>query len=77
MNETALLRELKADLQRAPAQVVIYLEGKTDLPVLFGMLGVAAPRDDVHQGVLVRGLKDQSSGSSAVRAAVWPTRGTP
>ena len=71
MNETVLLREIVADLQTAPARKVVYLEGKTDTPMLFGLLGVPAPRDDVHKGVLVRGLKDSSgSGGSSVRSRV-------
>lgn len=68
MNEAALLREMTADLQVAPAHKVLYLEGKTDVPILFALLGVAPPRDGTHQGVLVRGLKDTSgSGGQAVR----------
>ena len=65
-----MLREINADLQKAPAQSVIYLEGKTDLPIFFGLLGISAPRDGIHRGVLVRGLKDSSSGGGAVRARV-------
>src|SRR5262245_29519214 len=33
MNETAYLREMTSDLQFAPAGKVIYLEGKTDIPI--------------------------------------------
>jgi hypothetical protein len=70
MNETQLLAEMRQDLQRAPGRVVVYLEGKTDPPVFFALLGVPAPRDDIHRGVLVRGLRDTSSGGDAVRARV-------
>jgi hypothetical protein len=71
VNETALLQEMTADLQSAPARTVIYLEGKTDTPMFFGLLGVPAPRDGLHQGVLVRGLKDNSgTGGSSVRSRV-------
>lgn len=70
MSEKDLLQDLRRDIQRAPNGKVLYLEGNTDLPILFALLGVARPRDDIHQGVLVRGLggKDSSaSGGSAVR----------
>ena len=68
MNEAVLLREMTADLQAAPARKVIYLEGKTDVPIFFALLGVTPPRDNVHQGVLVRGLVDApGSGNEAVR----------
>ena len=71
MNETALLQEIEADLFKAGSHPVIYLEGKTDTPMFFGLLGVPSPRDGLHKGVLVRGLKDSSgSGSSAVRSRV-------
>lgn len=69
MNDTELLRQIGADLQRAPAQKVVYLEGTTDLPVFFALLGVPTPRDGLHDGVLVRGL-DQKSGNKAVIARV-------
>jgi hypothetical protein len=58
MNEAALLREMTSDLQGAPARKVVYLEGKTDIPIFFALIGVPTPRDDIHQGVLVRGLRD-------------------
>jgi hypothetical protein len=70
VNETLLLREVGQDLQSAPAQVVIYLEGKTDPPIFFALLGVAASVDSLHRGVLVRGLKDTSSGGAAVKARI-------
>jgi len=71
VNEVELLRELNADLQTAPAGKVIYLEGKTDLPIFFALLGVPAPRDGVYHGVYVRALKDNSGmGGSSVMMRV-------
>lgn len=71
MNPTMLLQELNADRQTAPAGKVIYLEGKTDVPIFFALLGVPAPRDGVHQGVYVRGLKDTSGqGGSSIKARI-------
>jgi hypothetical protein len=62
---------MNADLQTAPAGKVIYLEGKTDMPVFFALLGVPEPRDGLYQGVYVRGLKDKSGmGGSSVRQRV-------
>jgi hypothetical protein len=62
---------MNGDLQKAPANKVIYLEGKTDTPVFFALLGVTEPRDSVHQGVYVRALKDKSGmGGSSVRLRV-------
>ncbi len=66
MNETQVLHELTVDLQRAPRRRVLYLEGKTDLPIFFGLLGVTMPRDGVYQGVLVR----EVDGSTKVRSCV-------
>lgn len=65
MNETILLREINQDLQVAPSRVVVYLEGKTDLPIFFALLGVRPPTDGIHSGVLVRGLRDSGAGGSA------------
>ena len=67
MNEVDIRRELSVDLQRAPARRVIYLEGKSDVPIFFALLGVAPPRDGLHQGTFVRGL---GSGRTSVRAHV-------
>ncbi|HEX8199561.1 MAG TPA: hypothetical protein VF590_03675 [Isosphaeraceae bacterium] len=64
------LEEIRAHLQFAPAQVVIYLEGKTDVEPFFALLGRTAPRDGLHQGVFVKGLRDQGSGGLAVGARV-------
>lgn len=78
-----LLKEIDADLRRAPGQRVVYLEGKTDVEVFFALLGVAMPRGaqssvgGLYQGVLVRGLDGEGklgrapgSGSGAVRQRV-------
>jgi hypothetical protein len=69
MNEIQVLRDLTTDLQLAPAQQVIYLEGKTDIPIFFALLGLSSPRAEIHQGVLVRGL-ERKSGAAAVRSYV-------
>lgn len=71
MNERELQREIVADLQRAAAGrgAVLYLEGKTDVPILLALLGAqevrAMPEGVLFEGVLIRGLRD-GSGSSAV-----------
>jgi hypothetical protein len=68
MNPAAIEQEIEADLNGAPARIVIYLEGKTDVEPFFALLGRATPKDGVHLGVLVKGLRDRGSGGSAVRA---------
>jgi hypothetical protein len=70
MNPAAIEQETETDLNGAPARIVIYLEGKTDVDPFFALLGLATPMDGVHQGVLVKGLRDRGSGGSAVRARV-------
>jgi hypothetical protein len=66
-----LLREIDRDLQTAPANRVLYLEGTTDVGVFFALLGVDRPLGDLHDGVAVRGLPDgRGSGSTAVEARV-------
>lgn len=68
MNEKDLLREMQTDLQGSPLRKVIYLEGKSDIPIFFALLGATVPRDNIHEGVLVRGLRDVSGGGGeAVR----------
>jgi len=64
MTDTEILNDTVNDLQAAPAQCVIYLEGRTDVQVFFALLGVVTPVGNLHQGVLVRGLT-QSGGSGA------------
>lgn len=71
MNEKQILQELNADRQRAPASKVIYLEGKTDTPIFFALLGRSEPRDGLHQGVLVKPLEDRSGmGGTSVHRRV-------
>ena len=64
MNERDILRKVQADLQLTP-RGVIYLEGKTDVPAFFGLLGIPLPTDPIHQNVGIRGLKDASGSGSA------------
>jgi hypothetical protein len=81
VNEIEVLRELNQDLQRADAQRVVYLEGKSDLPIFLALLGSSMPDTEEptpgssrlpvpngveHRGVLVRGL----SGAADVKARV-------
>lgn len=71
MNDKELLNSLATDLRDAPAQCVIYLEGKTDVDIFFSLLGHTRPSGDLHQGVLIRGLREgDGSGSEAVRRRV-------
>lgn len=71
MNETQLLQELNTDLFASPAKKVLYLEGKTDTPIFFALLGRDEPLGGLHQGVLVRGLHDKSgTGKRSVRDRV-------
>lgn len=66
------LRRLQSDAREAPDGVVLYLEGKTDPPLLFGLLGLQVPRSDsgsryfLDSSVIV-GLS-QSSGRGGVEA---------
>lgn len=62
----SLLDEIDGDLQRAPRNRVLYVEGATDPVVLFALLGVSVPADSVHEGVFVRELR----GSQNVRSRV-------
>ncbi len=74
MNDAGHLNQIEEDLRDAPEEMIIYLEGKTDPDVFFALLGLPRPADGLHQGVLVKGLKDEGrrrgSGSSAVTAIV-------
>ncbi len=70
-------REIQSDLARSRAGRVVYLEGKTDPEPFLALLGVepSDARQDgssfAHDGVLIRGLDEQSgSGSRAVEAYV-------
>ena len=74
MNRAEIQREIEKDLRRSPTQRIIYLEGKTDVKFLFGLLGRATPPGDAdknvfHQGILVKSC-EMGSGSTAVRAHV-------
>ena len=66
MNEHDFRDEADNALRLARRQRVIYLEGKTDPPIFFALLGVQRPPDDLYHGVLVKGLGARGSGSSAV-----------
>lgn len=74
MNERELATRIRQDLQRAAAGRgrVLYLEGKTDVPILLALLGAQHPLEVsdavLHDGVLIRGLRGDrdGSGSSAV-----------
>ena len=74
MSEVGLLSQIRDDLRTSPVETVIYLEGRTDPKFLFALLGLPNPPDGLHQGVLVKGLKDEGSrrgsGSNAVMARV-------
>jgi hypothetical protein len=75
MSEAALLSQIQQDLKTSPAQMVIYLEGKTDLDPFFALIGKSTPLGGIqlgalHQDVLVRGLAENGSGSTAVKARV-------
>lgn len=60
---------LRDDLQRAgQARKILYLEGTSDPEYLFALLGMSRPKDDIHQGILVRGLSgNEASGAAAVQ----------
>lgn len=72
MNERELLKEFARDLQSAAAgrRRVLYLEGKTDVPILLALLGArderAVSNAVLYDGVVIRGLGGGGSGSSAV-----------
>lgn len=77
MSDRELCREIEKDLQGAAAGrgVVLYLEGKTDVPILLGLLGPGDEREvaggSLRDGVLLRGLSGNGgSGSSAVKQRV-------
>jgi len=59
-----LEHEIDADRQAAGGKTVLYLEGKTDLPMLFSLLGVTIRSDEVHEGVLAKALTDSRGGGS-------------
>lgn len=65
MSDNARLNRIQSDLQRASC--VIYCEGKTDPDILFGLLGIAKPVNNVHSDAYVVGLSGGPSGSSEVQ----------
>jgi hypothetical protein len=54
VKESDLLREIQQARQLAPK--VVYVEGPSDVPVLFALIGIPQPPLDVHGGVVVRRL---------------------
>jgi hypothetical protein len=57
------LNVIQADLQKAPT--VIYLEGKTDEPLMFALAGIARPSSGIHNDVYV---KADGGGNKEIRA---------
>ena len=76
MNEKQLRSELNGDLQSASANKVIYLEGKTDAPIFFALLGLPEPRDGLHQGVLVKPLHEAPVTSARAMGKLASSRGS-
>jgi hypothetical protein len=70
MNLAEIEDAVEQDLRVSPSRKVIYLEGKTDPVMLFALLGLPNPDDGLHQGVLVKGLKDEGSRSGSGAKAV-------
>ena len=69
MDVKQILDQINKDLTSAPAERVIYLEGKTDPSIFYGLLGVVPLEGGVHKGTAIRGLKglkDRGSGKDAV-----------
>ncbi|MBI2299959.1 MAG: hypothetical protein HYU66_13630 [Armatimonadetes bacterium] len=54
MDDDQLEADIRADLQDAPNGLVVYVEGPSDIPTVFALLGVAEPRDGIHGGTLVK-----------------------
>jgi hypothetical protein len=79
MSERELLGKIEEDLRLAAEgrRRVLYLEGRTDVRILLGLLGrveaTVMPDSVLHDGILIRGLTDRSkfgAGSKAVRQRV-------
>jgi hypothetical protein len=75
MNDTETLRTINADILTAAAQRIIYLEGVSDPPMFFGLLGVGPTVVTpgslyVHKNTAVKGLAKEGSGNTAVRRYV-------
>jgi len=74
VNDEAIRQEIVQDLRIGNGRV-LYLEGRSDVPIFFALLGLKPPQvpDEgrTHQGVLVRGMKtERGSGANAVRQRV-------
>jgi hypothetical protein len=67
--DTRLVKDIDGDLQLSPSQKIIYLEGKSDPPIFFALLGIREPLDRIHQGVFVRGLSGKSDVQRHVETA--------
>ncbi len=70
MNETDILRNINGDISSAPATRIIYLEGVSDPPMFFALLGrsptVVTADLYRHQNTAVKGLSKGGSGKAAV-----------
>ncbi len=75
MNDDEIRQEIVQDLRIGSGRV-LYLEGRSDVPIFLALLGARLPRvipDEgwIHERVLVRGLETRrGSGSHAVRQRV-------
>ena len=72
MNERELLREFARDVQSAAdgRRRVLYLEGKTDVPILLALLGARDERD-VSNGVLHDGVWSAGLAAAARGPVRW------
>ncbi|MDB5308608.1 MAG: hypothetical protein JWO38_2810 [Gemmataceae bacterium] len=73
MDDKQVLGAINSDLFGIPANRVIYLEGKSDPVLFFGLLGLPQPPSGVfvHRGTLVKGFSaSDGSGNTAVRRYV-------
>lgn len=75
VNEKELQKELAEDVYGAAGGKVVYLEGKTDVPILLGLLGAQGEQEVtggvLYGGALIRGLRDRrGSGSTAVQQRI-------
>ena len=83
MNREQRLNEMGSDLRRSLRSRVLYLEGKTDVPIFFGLLGVLLPSGSdklgyLHEDCLVRGLTDGGgAGSNEIKTRVQLAEQTP
>jgi hypothetical protein len=72
MDVRQILTTINGDLASAPAARVIYVEGDTDPPMFFGLLGItpAVTGSFVHQSTLVRGLGGKGKVAQYVQVAL-------